>query len=346
MFSKNDRNKFALFGLFVLALIVFPLLTACGANSDVQSSADVQSNNVDVPSNNVDDNNANASSNNGGAPSKVRVTTTTTMITDLVQQIGGEYVEVRGIMGPGVDPHLYKATQGDMQKLKEANTIFYNGLNLEGKMGDIFVRMSRETPTFAVSEYIPEDALREPEEFEGHYDPHIWFDVLLWEKAAERVRDGLCEVDPAHCDTYRVNTERYLKELDELDGYIRARIAEIPESQRVLITAHDAFGYFGRAYGVEVRGLQGISTDTEYGLKDVQELVNFITEHKIKAIFVESSVPHRSIEAVVEGAKKRGHEVAIGGELYSDALGDPGTPEGTYIGMFRYNVDTIVEALK
>jgi len=327
VFSKNRRIEFLLFGLLALALIAFALLTACSGKSESQDSEDVQSHNRSLSS-------------------KVCVTTTTTMITDLVQQIGGEHVEVTGIMGPGVDPHLYKATQGDMQKLKDANVIFYNGLNLEGKMGDIFVRMSRQKPTFAVSEYIPESELREPEEFEGHYDPHIWFDVRLWKNAAERVRDGLCEVDPAHCDAYRANTERYLKELDELDAYIRARIAKIPEGQRVLITAHDAFGYFGRAYGVEVRGLQGISTDTEYGLKDIQELVDFIVERKIKAIFVESSVPRRSIEAVVEGARQHGHEVGIGGELYSDALGDPGTPEGTYIGMFRYNVDTIVEALK
>ncbi|MGO0122833.1 metal ABC transporter solute-binding protein, Zn/Mn family [Desulfothermobacter acidiphilus] len=277
---------------------------------------------------------------------KLKVTTTTTMISDLVQQVGGDRVEVTGIMRPGVDPHLYKATQSDMLNLKAADLVFYNGLNLEGKMGDIFVRLSRQKPTFAISEYIAEDQLREPQEFAGHYDPHIWFDVSLWKKAAERVRDGLSEVDPNHADYYRQRAKNYLKQLDELDAYIRQRLAAIPPEQRVLITAHDAFGYLGRAYGIEVRGLQGISTDTEYGLKDVQQLVDFIVQHWIKAVFVESSVPHRSIQAVVEGARKRGHEVKIGGELYSDALGDPGTPAGSYIGMFKHNVDTIVEALK
>jgi len=245
-----------------------------------------------------------------------------------------------------VDPHLYKATQSDIQKLENADIIFYNGLNLEGKLSDIFVRMGAKKPTVAVTETIPPEKLREPGEFDGHYDPHVWFDISLWTYAVERVRDALMELDPEHAETYRQNAAAYMKQLQELDGYAKEQIAQIPERSRVLVTAHDAFGYFGQAYGMEVMGLQGISTDAEYGVKDVQNLVNTLVERQIKAVFIESSVSPKAIEAVVEGAKEKGHDVVIGGELFSDALGAAGTPEGTYIGMFRYNIDTIVNALK
>jgi len=280
------------------------------------------------------------STNNG----KIRVTTTTGMIADLVKNIGGDNVQVTALMGPGVDPHLYRASEGDISKLQSAQIIFYNGLLLEGKMADIFVKMARTKPTVAVSERIPEHLLMEDDQ--GHEDPHIWFDLTLWMKAAEVVRDSLIEIDPSHKTTYEKNTALYLTKLQETHNYAKQQLSTVPEQTRVLVTAHDAFGYFGRAYDVEVMGLQGISTDTEYGLRDVQLMVDTLVTRKIKAVFVESSVPKRSIEALVQGAKARGHTVIIGGELYSDAMGEVGTAQGTYIGMVRHNVDTIVKALK
>lgn len=276
---------------------------------------------------------------------RVKVVATTGMIADAARVVGGEHVDVVGLMGPGVDPHLYKATQGDMRALAQADAILYNGLSLEGRMADILVRMARTKPTFAVTEYIPEEQLMEPEAFAGQYDPHVWFDLSLWKMAVERVRDALIEVDPEHAGAYRANAAAYLAELDQTDAYIRSRIAEIPEASRVLVTAHDAFGYFGRAYDLEVVGLQGISTDTEVGLRDIQDLVELLVTREIRAVFVESSVPRRSIEAVVQGALSRGHSVAVGGELFSDALGAASSPEGTFLGMIRHNVDTIVSAL-
>ncbi len=276
----------------------------------------------------------------------VQITTTTGMIADIAKNVGGERVAVQSLMGPGVDPHLYKASQGDIGKLDQADMIFYNGLNLEGKMADIFVRMASSKPTIQVTETIDEGALLEPEEFDGHYDPHIWFDVQLWMKAVERVRDALIEFDPVHKATYTKNAASYLAQLEELDQYGKEQISLIPEESRVLVTAHDAFGYFGAAYNMKVVALQGISTDAEYGLADVQALVDILVDRNIKAVFVESSVSSKAIEAVVEGARKKGHEVRVGGELFSDAMGDEGTEEGTYIGMFRHNIDTIVSALK
>jgi manganese/zinc/iron transport system substrate-binding protein len=276
----------------------------------------------------------------------VRVTATTGMVADAARVVGGAHVEVTGLMGPGVDPHLYKASQGDLAALGGADLILYNGLLLEGKMGDLLVKMSRERPTFPVAEYIPDSLLREPPEFLGHYDPHIWFDVSLWRRAVERVRDALVEVDPAHAPDYRENAAAYMDSLGALHEWVRARIGEIPVERRVLVTAHDAFGYFGRAYGIEVVGLQGISTVSEFGLADIRRLVDLITARRVKAVFIESSVPRRNIDAVVEGCRARGHAVVIGGTLFSDAMGTAGTPEGTYAGMVRANVNLIVEALR
>lgn len=276
----------------------------------------------------------------------IKVTATTGMIADIAANVGKEWVSVESLMGPGVDPHLYKASQGDIAKLEEADIILYNGLNLEGKMADIFVRMANKKPAVQVTEWIDEADLNEPPEFDGHYDPHVWFDVQLWMEAVERVRDAFIELDPAHEESYTQNAAAYLKQLEELDQYAKEQFALIPKESRVLVTAHDAFGYLGEAYDIEVLGLQGISTDAEYGLADVQELVDILVQREIKAVFVESSVSPKAIEAVVEGAKKKGHEIKIGGELYSDAMGDEGTVEGTYIGMVRHNIDTIVAALK
>lgn len=285
----------------------------------------------------------------GGAVAEaapLQVVGTTGMVADLAREVGGDRVNVVGLMGPGIDPHLYKASHGDTRRLARADVVFYNGLHLEGKMIDVLVRMGRQKPTYAVTEYVPEELLREPPEFSGHYDPHVWFDVSLWIYAVDRVRDALAEVDPDGRDYYEARASAYKQRLREIDDYVRRRIGEIPPERRVLVTAHDAFGYFGAAYGMEVVGLQGISTATEYGLRDVQALVDMIVERGIKAVFVEASVAPRAIEAVVSGVRARGHSVTIGGTLYSDSLGEPGTPAGTYIGMVRHNVDTIVAALR
>ncbi len=275
-----------------------------------------------------------------------KVTTTIGMIADIAQIIGGAHVEVTGLMGPGVDPHLYKATQGDLTKLRGADLILYNGLHLEGRMADVLVQMASSIKTVQVTETIPHNLLREPPEFQGQFDPHVWFDVSMWKHAVERTRDAFKEFAPLHAAEFDANAATLLTQMDELHAHAKNQIATIPQESRVLVTAHDAFGYFGRAYDIEVLGLQGISTASEYGLQDVDKLVDQIVARKIRAVFVESSISPKSIEALVAGAKSRGHDLQIGGQLYSDAMGAPGTPEGTYLGMVRHNVDTIVGALK
>ena len=289
---------------------------------------------------------------NAGKPAelagrKIRAVATIGMIADIVRNVGGERVEVTALMGPGVDPHYYKATAGNVDTLKRADVIFYNGLHLEGRMTDIFENLAESgKTTVAVAKDIPEDLLRRPREFEGRFDPHVWFDVTLWRRAARTVQAELARLDPGSAALYEKNAAAYEKTLDALHRYVGAEIARIPKSQRVLITAHDAFGYFGRRYNIEVRGLQGTSTATEVGARDVQDLAVYIAGRGVKAIFVESSVPANTIEAVQAAVRSRGRAVAIGGKLFSDAMGAAGTPEGTYVGMVRYNVDTIVKALK
>jgi manganese/zinc/iron transport system substrate-binding protein len=309
------RNLKFLLPILLLALLV----AACGQSAD-QSGGDL-------------------------SERQIRVVTTIGMIADVAENVGGERVSVAGLMGPGVDPHLYKASEGDVSKLAEADVIFYNGLHLEAKMGEVLEQMGGQVKTVAVTGSVEESNLLSPPEFEGAYDPHIWFDVALWTKAVEAVRDTLVEVDPGSADLYRANADAYLKELEELHTYVQEQAARVPEDKRVVITAHDAFNYFGNAYGFEVKGLQGISTATEAGTGDVQDLASFIAERQIPAIFVESSVPVRNIEAVQAAVQAKGFEVGIGGELFSDAMGDPDTEEGTYIGMVRHNIDTIVGAL-
>ncbi|RAI96906.1 manganese/zinc/iron transport system substrate-binding protein [Paenibacillus pabuli] len=283
----------------------------------------------------------------GGSEGKVQVTATTGMIADVAREVGGAYVDVTGLMGPGVDPHLYKASQGDIRKLEQAKVIFYNGLHLEGKMTDILEKMSKSKTVTAVSENIPVEELRSGKDTGGtEYDPHVWFDVSHWMHAAEAVRDTLVEADPEHAEEYKTQAEQYLMKLEALDSEVREKIQEIPEASRVLVTAHDAFGYFGQAYDMKVMGLQGISTAAEYGARDVSELRDYLVENNIKAVFVESSVPAKAMEAIIAGAAEKGHTVSIGGELFSDAMGAEGTEEGTYIGMIRHNTQTIVEALK
>lgn len=281
-----------------------------------------------------------------GEKGKLKIVTTTGMIKDAVDHIVGDKAEVIALMGPGVDPHLYKATQGDLEKLTSADIVFYNGLHLEGKMGEVFEKLGRLKPVVALAANIPESRLRTIPGFENTHDPHIWFDVKLWEEAVKAAAAFMIDYDSASKPFYQSNSDRYLKQLDSLHAAVQQRLQQIPEQQRVLITAHDAFGYFGDAYGIEVRGLQGISTVSEFGLKDVTDLVNFIITRKIKAIFVETSVSQKSINAVVEGCNQKGWQVKVGGSLFSDAMGAAGTPEGNYIGMVSANVNTIVTALQ
>ena len=274
------------------------------------------------------------------------IVTTTGMIADAVKNIGGDSVAVEALMGPGVDPHLYKASQGDLSKLKDAAIIFYNGLHLEGKMGEVLEKLSRQKPVIPVTKSIPDSLLLTAEDYPDAYDPHVWFDLSLWSYVIEEIYRQLAEISPSRAPYYEKRLERYRKEVLDLHEEVKKEIASIPEKQRVLITAHDAFGYFGEAYDIEVKGLQGISTLSEYGLKDVTSLVDYITQRNIKAVFVETSVSDRSIRSVLEGAQGRGHELKIGGNLYSDAMGPEGSGAGTYIGMVKENVETIVNALK
>ncbi|MHC4954450.1 MAG: metal ABC transporter solute-binding protein, Zn/Mn family [Planctomycetota bacterium] len=275
----------------------------------------------------------------------LRIVATTGMVADLGRNVGGDLVTVEALMGPGVDPHLYQATPSDLKKLRAADVVLFNGKGLEGKMGDVLHRLAKTgKKVSAVTERIKDSDLVEDEPH--HLDPHVWFDVALWSRCAAVVGETLAAADPANADTYRKNAESYATMLrEELHVEVRARIATIPKERRVLITSHDAFRYFGRAYDMEVRGLQGISTASMAGVKDVEKMIDLIVNRKIKAVFVESSVSPKAIEAVRDYVRRRGHSVVIGGELFSDAMGD--TPEtSTYPGMIRHNVETLVGALK
>jgi manganese/zinc/iron transport system substrate-binding protein len=276
---------------------------------------------------------------------KLNVVTTTSMITDLVKNIGGDYINLQGLMGSGVDPHLYKASEGDVSKLANADIIFYNGLHLEGKLVEVFEKM-RKIKTIAISDALDEKTLIGSEYFASNYDPHIWFNVDYWMQATQFVVNKLSEAIPEQKETFQANGAKYLEQLKALKTELKTTIETLPENKRVLVTAHDAFNYFGKSFGFEVVGLQGLSTATEAGVQDVQKLSAFIIEKNVKAIFIESSVPKRTIEALQAAVNSKGNNVAIGGSLYSDALGNAGTIEGTYIGMFKYNVNTIVNALK
>lgn len=282
----------------------------------------------------------------GGA---VDVVTTTNFITDTVARIGGGRVSIHGLMGPGVDPHLYKASAGDVTALRDADLIFYGGLFLEAKMEDVFLEMAESRPVIAVSEQMPrERLLKAPvgtpagEEF----DPHVWFDVTLWRFAVERIRDALVENDPEGAALYRENAKEYLAELDRLDRETARRLNSVPARQRVLVTSHDAFRYLGRRYGVDVAAIQGISTAAEATTGDIERVADVIVDRKVKSVFIESSLPPQTLEAVLAAVGKRGHQATIGGELYSDAAGEEGTPKGAYIGMVESNVNNLVEGLE
>lgn len=289
--------------------------------------------------------NSTATSKADSKPQQIRAIATVGMVADIVRNVGGEHVDVAQIMGAGVDPHLYKATRDDVQTIMSGDIVFYCGLMLEGKMTDTLVKIANKKPVHAVTEMIDESELLEPEDFAGHYDPHVWMDVSAWSKCVGVIETALSELDPDHAEQFHSNAEAYLKQLTELHEYGKQCISTIPESSRVLITSHDAFNYFGRAYGLEVQGVQGLSTESEAGLQRINELVGLTVDRKIGAVFVESSVSRKNIEALIEGAAARDHMITIGGELYSDAMGESGTYEGTYIGMLDHNITLVTRAL-
>ena len=318
---KFDGASFILSGLVIAA----SLFTGCGP-TETSSDADSASR----------------------AEKRYTVVCTVGMITDIVRNVAGDYAQVEGIIGEGVDPHLYKPTRSDVVKLSSADVVFYNGLLLEGKMTEVLVRVaSSGRPVKAVTELILEDSdyLLEKDDGSGHTDPHVWMDVRGWMQAVPVVAEALSSFDPVHANIYAANAVAYINQLQALDAYVQQSIASIPQSQRVLVTAHDAFNYLGRATGLTDRGIQGVSTESEAGVRDLEDLVNFIVEQKIPAVFVETSVADKNVRALVEGGNARGHDVRIGGALFSDAMGQAGTYEGTYIGMIDSNITTITRAL-
>lgn len=277
------------------------------------------------------------------ADKKIRVVTTIGQIAEPISVIGGDRVEVQSLMGPGVDPHLYNATQGDIKKLDNGDVIFYSGLHLEGNMTEIFEQIGKNKPVLAIADAIPKDRLLQDDT--QATDPHVWFDIDLWKTSLDSAVEELKSLSPADADYFEENKQKYFALLDELKAEAKDKLGQIPEEQRVMVTAHDAFGYFGRMHGLEVVGLQGLSTEDEIGLSDINGTIDLLLEHKVPAVFVESSVNPASINAVIEGAAKKGLDIKLGGELFSDAMGETGTTEGTYIGMYRHNVETIYHAL-
>jgi len=279
----------------------------------------------------------------------LKVVCTTGPVADMVRNVGGEHVNVTALMGPGVDPHLYKAVPSDIEHLDAADAIFYNGLHLEGRMADLFEQLAARKPTFAVTHSLVESQdkrLLTPPEFAGHYDPHVWHDPKMWSECVKYVADALAEFDPPHRDDYLRNRDAYLKQVDEADKYCHDQLATIPESQRVLVTAHDAFGYFCTAYGLTPMPLKGVSTEEEVTIGRMDDVIEFLVKHNIKAVFVESATAPQIVKALIEPCRKQGHEVKIGGQLYADALGSPDSGADNYLGMIKANIDTIVTALK
>ncbi len=278
--------------------------------------------------------------------SRFTIVATTGMVGDTVRAVVGDRGEVTSLMGAGVDPHLYKPTRSDIAQLMNADAVFYNGLLLEGKMTDALIRAATSgRRVHAVTELLDESKLLEPPEFQGHFDPHVWMDPRAWASTVVVVLDKLIELDPAGEQSYRANAETYTEQLRELDEYAQRVLATVPEHARVLVTAHDAFNYFGRRYAYQVVGIQGISTESEAGVRDIQRLVDLLVQRQIGAVFIESTVSRRNIESLIAGARASGQSVVIGGELFSDAMGAPGTYEGTYLGMIDHNVTTITRAL-
>lgn len=318
---------------FLAVALIFSTLTGCNNSESGTTGADGTSGDSE------------AGIGTGSDSARMTAIATIGMVADIVRQVGGDHVAVTQIMGSGVDPHLYKATRDDVQTIMSGDIVFYSGLMLEGKMADTLIRVARSKPVIAVTEQLEESELLEPDDFEGHWDPHVWMDVSAWSRCVTVVSEALSKADPEHSSHYQSNAEAYRAELKALHEYGLKSIASVPEDSRVLVTSHDAFNYMGRAYGLDVQGVQGISTESEAGLQRVNELVDMLVERNVRAVFIESSVPRRSIDALVEGAKSRGHEVTIGGELFSDAMGESGTYEGTYIGMLDHNFTIVTRAL-
>lgn len=285
----------------------------------------------------------------GGLPARAEaplsVVATTGMIADAARRIGGDAVEVRALMGPGVDPHAYRQTRTDIAAMVRADLVLWHGLYLEAQMEEFLRKLGERKPTVAVAESLPREQLIAHVDYSDKFDPHVWMDPRLWSKVVENVRETLSAQRPSQADAFAANAAAYLAELEELAAYSDKVFGSVPEGARVLVTAHDAFSYFGRAQGFEVLGIQGISTQSEAGLQRVAELVDTLVDRKIGAVFVESSVSDRSVRALVEGAAAKGHTVIIGGELFSDAMGKDGTYEGTYPGMIDHNATTISRAL-
>lgn len=277
--------------------------------------------------------------------SRLRVVATTGMVADVVREVGGEPVEVKGLMGPGVDPHLYRQTRRDITALSRADAVFWNGLYLEAQLEEFLERLAERRPVYAVAENVPERLRLADEQYQNQSDPHVWMDPARWRYVVEAVREALTELSPEHKEGFEQRAKAYLTELEKLDAYAQKVLNTVPEEKRVLVTAHDAFGYFGDAYGFEVLGIQGFSTESEAGLSRIESLVDLLVEREIGAIFIESSVSDRNVRALIEGAAARGHLVRIGGELYSDAMGPAGTYEGTWLGMIDHNVSIIARAL-
>jgi manganese/zinc/iron transport system substrate-binding protein len=276
---------------------------------------------------------------------KLTIVATTSMLADAVRNIVGDNIVVYGLMGPGVDPHLYRAKESDVHKLAAADMVIYNGLHLEGKMGQVLEGMNRFTIVLNASKALPKEQLR-CTEFEDLYDPHIWFDVSLWIDVVRYIQQQIIALDSEHAEIYCKNGDEYIAQLQQLHAYVQQRVNEVDENKRILITAHDAFGYFGAQYGFEVVGLQGLSTDCDISTRDIQQLADFIVAKRIPTIFVESSIPQRALVAVQNAVSARGWSAAIGPELYSDALGDEDSRASSYIAMVKHNIDAIVDLLK
>ena len=290
-----------------------------------------------------------ACSSNNSKPSeniKPTIVATTSIVADIAKNICSDFATVESLMGPGVDPHLYKASHGDIESLSAADVVIYNGLHLEGKMSDILEKLKSSKTVIAVSDGIDQSSIRTINAEANVHDPHIWFDISIWSKGVAHVGLKLQEKFPEHKDVIQSRTDSYLHQMDSVHKACLQAVESLPIEKRILITSHDAFEYFGRSYNFKVRGLQGISTLSESGLKDVTDMVNFIIDNKIKAVFVENSVPQKALRSVIDGCKSKGHDVIVGGELFSDALGADRTPEGSYLGMIYYNVETVTNALK
>jgi manganese/zinc/iron transport system substrate-binding protein len=286
-----------------------------------------------------------AKKNSAQEQKKFTIVATTSMLADALHNIVGDQLIVHGLMGPGIDPHVYRARESDVHKLAAANLVVYNGLHLEGKIGHVLQGMNRFTEVINASDALDKQKLRVAD-FEGLYDPHIWFDVTLWIVVVRSIQDAVMKLDPEHASIYKKNSDEYIMELEQLHRYVKVRVAELQPRQKILITAHDAFGYFGAAYDFQVVGLQGLSTDCDISTQDIQKLADYIVSKKIPTVFLESSISSRSMCAVQEAVAAQGWRVILGNELYSDALGDPKSAAASYIDMVKHNVDTIVEGLR